>query len=181
MKNLKFLMKRTIQLDIGFLSIKEIPLVDKISFIAKKYFHLLLDTLFKAKFEKRVSVLGTIFNYESLYDIGFLQSYVIDEMFLTHFIPKNATIIDIGANIGQSNIFYYKILGASRVYSFEPLSKTFILLQKNTTQKKYVYNYAVTQRKAVTLKLGDSSLGASIYKDGRNIKRMQKEGISVLI
>ena len=48
-------------------------------------------------------------------------------------IPKNATIIDIGANVGAFSVFSMITFEAPKIYAFEPVSPIFDLLKKNTS------------------------------------------------
>lgn len=47
------------------------------------------------------------------------------------YIPENAFILDIGANIGNHSLYYALICGAKKVFSFEPIKSTFEILVKN--------------------------------------------------
>jgi len=77
------------------------------------------------------------------------------------------TIIDIGANIGNHSVFFYKEMGAT-VYSIEPINENYELLLKNTE------GYPI---KTFQLGISDAngymyqSKDISSYKDG-NVKNM---------
>lgn len=47
-------------------------------------------------------------------------------------IPKNSTVLDIGANIGVFSV-YCAISGAKRVYAFEPCRESYETLKRNIT------------------------------------------------
>lgn len=47
------------------------------------------------------------------------------------FITPKMTFLDIGANIGNHTIYFASVLGAKRVYSFEPMSLTASIFKKN--------------------------------------------------
>ncbi|XLS30267.1 amino acid adenylation domain-containing protein [Flavobacteriaceae bacterium M23B6Z8] len=51
-------------------------------------------------------------------------------------MPKDATIIDIGANVGSFSIFAAVMFENPIIYAFEPLSPTYKLLEKNTNLYK---------------------------------------------
>ena len=53
-------------------------------------------------------------------------------------IPPKAVIIDAGANIGNHTIFFSRVCGAGRVYSFEPLRETFRILERNLVLNRLV-------------------------------------------
>lgn len=46
-------------------------------------------------------------------------------------IPTEGVILDIGANIGNHTVFFSKECNAKKIYAFEPVGKTFEILQKN--------------------------------------------------
>lgn len=48
-------------------------------------------------------------------------------------IPKNATIIDIGANVGAFSIFAMTRFEEPQIYAFEPVAPIFKLLEKNVS------------------------------------------------
>lgn len=50
---------------------------------------------------------------------------------ISRYIPKNSVILDIGSNIGNHVIYFEKILGAKKVYCFEPHPEIFKILKKN--------------------------------------------------
>lgn len=50
--------------------------------------------------------------------------------YMRQYIPQDAVILDIGANIGNHTVFYGKIMNA-RVYAFEPQKDVFQTLNKN--------------------------------------------------
>ncbi|WP_198375985.1 FkbM family methyltransferase [Neoroseomonas rubea] len=46
-------------------------------------------------------------------------------------IPRDAVIVDAGANIGNHTVFFAKICQAKEVHAFEPLRSVFAILQRN--------------------------------------------------
>jgi FkbM family methyltransferase len=63
------------------------------------------------------------------------------------FIPSN--ILDAGANIGLSSIFFSKKFPSSKVFSFEPDKENFEMLQINTKNEKniFCFNNAIWNEK----------------------------------
>jgi len=47
------------------------------------------------------------------------------------YIPKDASIIDAGANIGNHSVYFAKICKARSVHAFEPMRETFRILARN--------------------------------------------------
>jgi FkbM family methyltransferase len=174
------LIKRSVLLDLRFFSLEGLEAIEKFSFFINKYIVLSREIIFKGKKHRKTSVFGRDYYYDDQYGLAFLQSVFIDNAFLEKIIPKRAVILDIGANIGQSNIFYYEYLKALEVYSFEPLPSAYGLLNKNSPQPKNTYNLAVSNSKKITLHVADFSVGASKNVDGRNIKKtVEVEGTSL--
>ncbi len=162
------LLFRSISLDFKFLRIP-LPLVTKLTFIIKKYYLFLRNIL--SDFEpgkSHIKVFKKKYYYDDKYGTGFLQSVYVDHCFLSNFIKKKAIIVDIGANVGQFKIFCKHFLKAERVYSFEPIKKTFKLLKLNAPENNY--NYAISTKKSLTLYVPELSLMASTHQKGRKEK-----------
>ena len=52
------------------------------------------------------------------------------ERFRQH-VPRGATIIDAGANIGNHSVYFARVCGARQIYAFEPMRETFKILSRN--------------------------------------------------
>lgn len=68
----------------------------------------------------------TILSRNTFFDIHDLEA-------LRDKIPAGGVVIDAGSNIGNHAVYYARICGAARVYSFEPQEKIYALLQENVT------------------------------------------------
>lgn len=95
------------------------------------------------------TIQGVILMSDSFYEEALLRK--IDQ-----YISTNAVILDIGANIGNHSLYFAKVLGAE-VYAFEPVAKTFMILEKNVKinsleNQIHLYNCAI----------GESNSNASI-------------------
>jgi FkbM family methyltransferase len=66
----------------------------------------------------------TILSRNTFFDIHDLEA-------LRDKIPAGGVVIDAGSNIGNHAVYYARICGVSRVYSFEPQEKIYALLQEN--------------------------------------------------
>ncbi len=51
---------------------------------------------------------------------------------IDRYIPENATLLDIGANIGNYSIYWAVEKSAQMIYAFEPIKNTYDMLIKNT-------------------------------------------------
>lgn len=79
---------------------------------------------FYLPFWKNDCIQGTIFK---IFDFCFIP----DLKKLDRYIPSNATILDIGANIGNHSVYWATVRGARKIYAFEPIKTTFAILEKN--------------------------------------------------
>ncbi|MFH1145427.1 MAG: FkbM family methyltransferase [bacterium] len=163
---LKFII-RSLRLDYSFLKLS-LPLWQKLSFICKKYFLLCKNVLFGIQPGiTNVKIFGVNYYYDEIFGLAFLQSVFVDNSFLHKCIAPNSVIVDIGANIGQFNLFAKIYLHAKTVYSIEPMSKSFSLLQLNA--KKDIFNCAVATKQSFEMYLPkETSLVASVFLHPRN-------------
>ena len=50
---------------------------------------------------------------------------------LDEYMPEDAVVCDIGANVGSHSLYWAVERGAKKVYAFEPIKETFEILKKN--------------------------------------------------
>lgn len=85
---------------------------------------------------------------------------------------KNATILDIGANIGNHALAFSRL--ANQVYAFEPVPETYDLLEKNIDQNKInnilPFNFALSDSNDIAkIYLSDKNAGqSSLYQRESN-------------
>jgi FkbM family methyltransferase len=68
---------------------------------------------------------------------------------LDQYVPDDAVIFDIGSNIGNQALYWALIRKARRVYAFEPVGRTFAILQKNIELNR-LENLIIAQNVAVS-------------------------------
>ena len=86
------------------------------------------------------------------------------------------TIIDIGANVGQSALNFQQAFSGSRVHSFEPVQKTFQAGRKNTSQNPNItwHNLAVgAENRSLTFYSRGTSGSNSIHQVKENLGTIQ--------
>ncbi len=106
------------------------------------------------------------------------EIYVFDEYKLNNLkLDKNPTIIDIGANIGVFSIRVAKRYSESRIFSYEPLDKTFKVLEDNIVLNNLnntkAFNLAISDKRGkIKFHINKKNLGASsiIKKSGDQIE-----------
>jgi len=132
----------------------------KSEFSAKVGFSAYKTVAEKKKFDKKNKIITVrnskfyIPNYkEDLIQGCLYNSYeYFEENYLIKtdtYLPKNPTIIDIGANIGNHTLYWANEVHAKKIYSFEPVKKIFNILKKNIEinnldKKVVLYNMAVS-------------------------------------
>lgn len=62
-------------------------------------------------------------------NLDFYEKEILGE--LDEYFPENATILDVGANIGNHSLYWCSKKSAKKVYAFEPIQNTFSILKKN--------------------------------------------------
>ena len=106
--------------------------------------------------------------YLPLYPIDWIQRYIVDNNCyfeqdelkkLDNYIPKNAVILDIGANIGNHTLYWLTSSpnNIQKVYSFEPIKETFEILKKNIE-----INNLDTKAQIFNIGLSDKNTSADI-------------------
>ena len=95
-------------------------------------------------------------------------------------------IFDVGANYGQSALYYYYKFKDCTIYSFEPVKRSFDILVNNTKHFKRIIcvNYALGEKKQeLLISLYDennSQLNSLIPKNSSNYKNSVKELVKVI-
>lgn len=168
---------RSLILDKCFMLL-DLPFFEKLYFIFIKYKILLENYVFGFVVGKSyASIFGKKYYYDDKFGIAYLQSLYVDNSFLKKYIHPHSIVIDIGANIGQFNFFCQHYLNAAYVYSFEPISKSFSLLTKNTNGN--IFPYAITTKKNEIFFIPTTSLMASKYQLGTLDKKEKIQGVSL--
>ena len=109
-------------------------------------------------------ILDQIVNYlsmkESVYHLGDLkiyvpnymkdaiQTYIVDnnqfyESYLLNvvdsYIPNNAIIVDVGANIGNHSLYWGRKKHVQSIIAYEPVKETYEILKKNIRINNWLY------------------------------------------
>jgi FkbM family methyltransferase len=104
-----------------------------------------------------------IFALDNYYEFDELE-YVKSKKY----INNNATILDIGANIGNHTLYFANECEANHIYAFEPVEKTFSYLKKNVQingleERVDLFNCGVGEKsgKAAIESFDEKNIGAT--------------------
>lgn len=153
---------RSLQLDSEFIQLP-LSVWEKTDFILKKYLLIIKNYLFGFKIgASHIKILGQNYYYYDKFGIAFLESVMTESRDLLPYVKPEATIIDIGAHVGEFHVFCKKILNAKNLISIEPIRESYLLLQKNITQKPL--NFAISTKKMVNMYTPDTTIMSSPLK-----------------
>ncbi len=91
------------------------------------------------------------------------------------YLPDNAVILDIGANVGSHTVYWALERNARKIYAFEPLPDTFSILKtnielNNLQSKVVLYNTGLSDTDCTT-KIGlyrETNIGGTSFKKDQN-------------
>ncbi|MDO8885139.1 MAG: FkbM family methyltransferase [Pseudotabrizicola sp.] len=89
-------------------------------------------------------------------------------------IKPDATVCDIGANIGNASVFFGKVLGAKRVLAFEPQPHCYATLNRNlelnalTDAQAYNCMVGATSGRGDVARFNPRNLGATRFAAAKN-------------
>ena len=93
-----------------------------------------------------------------------------------NYIPLNANILDIGANIGNHSVFFACQCGANRIYSFEPQKDIYEILKRNVEINK-LNDRVVLYNKGVGEESGKARINSyNINNSGGTSIKMDSKG-----
>lgn len=129
---------------------------------------------------KRIHFFGLTIHCSSFQDLFFLlREIFIEESYYIKLKKEDPVIVDCGANIGDTVLFFKQLYPSSHIQAFEPTPAIFSLLEKNVSVNKF---------KDITLErvaVSDYEGTAKIYeKDDQGIantiieKEAQGEGLT---
>ena len=112
---------------------------------------------------------------------GILRGNVYKKINLNYSVD---IIIDVGANIGATSVFFSLNYPKSTIFAFEPVSETYDILLKNTESFKNIFSYkcAITDKNDLQkIYIDEDLLGrSSLIKDHRNMNITYTENIKTM-
>ena len=152
------LLRALFEIDAQFQSRVELPWRTKLDIAFSKYLYLLRAAAEREAVRRRpLRVFGRAFYFDNAIGPALLQQMFAEDYYLKRWIPTGATVVDIGANVGQFRLFSFEYLRAERVLSFEPVQRTFGFLCKNFRED--VWRLAIGDDGEVALYVDDNLTG----------------------
>src|SRR3954447_21465841 len=110
----------------------ELPWRTKLQIAMAKYLYIFRSAAEPDVYRRApLYIFGRRFHFDNFIGPALLQQMFVEDQYLKRWINPGATVVDIGANIGQFRLFSLEYLGAERVLSFEPVRRTFEFLSRN--------------------------------------------------
>ena len=137
------------------------------------------------KFLKKLDKFATIYHslYENLnYDCkNNGESFLLNKLNLSNNLNS---IFDVGANVGSYSLLARKINKKCLIFAFEPVLETFILLQKNVSNKNIkTFNFALGSnlKKEKMLVTKDSKLSTLFLENSNLVNKEDNKYLTVEI
>ena len=130
----------SIKLDVNWLKVKAVSLQKQLSYIAMKYYRLLMGGNSIPFLNQKQ------FLYDNRNTPATLQSYPVEIQLLDKWVDfdHERHVLDVGANIGQFSVTLASMFPETKIWCFEPNPNAFQLLTKNVADFEVkCFNYAV--------------------------------------
>lgn len=162
-----------LRIETSYLLLRNVSLYEKISFILRKYYAILLN-------KRKIRYLDSEFFYDNRFIPAMLQTYPreINNIDKAIGLLKIKTVLDVGANIGQFSFTLKKLFPHLEIYSFEPNNEIFALLEKNSGSLGIqVYNCAIGSKtgKKTFFYSTDASAEGSFIKENLSQNYLRKD------
>jgi FkbM family methyltransferase len=154
-----------------------LPVCQRLRLVVGKYLFFLRDRLVQRNAPHQAVVFGRKYRYNDRFGLGSIQRVYCSSWKLRGLLPVRPVVVDVGANLGQFNLFCSQYLGAERVISIEPVPSCFRLLAENADNPADCLNALVTgeEREATFYIARDSQLSSTV----RDVAGDHREAISL--
>lgn len=167
--NLFAMLRWSLKLDSEFLfSVPFIPMHERIRVIFCKYLYYVRDRFVPGSTVHTASAFGCHYRYNDRFGLGSIQRVFCSSWKLKEVLPPQPVVVDVGANLGQFNLFSRVYLQAERIISIEPLPSCYQLLTENAEHASDCINMLVTALESETrfFVACDSQLSSTVRDDG---------------
>ncbi len=146
-----------------------------INFLVLAFLIIFWKVFGKLMFKLNLKYKNKNFNFfvDNRMDLAVLSEIFVNQEYSFTYLPDPKIIVDLGANIGDTAIFYSLIFPSAKIFAVEPNGEIYEKLEANTKQfpNIKICKYAVSnQTGKIKLYFGDSHLGSSIKARPQNTK-----------
>lgn len=167
--NLFHMLQWSLKLDFEFLfTIPGIPLHERLRLVFFKYLFYMRDRCRTGLNTRNATAFGMNYRYNDRFGLGSIQRVFCSSWRLKEVLPPRPLVVDVGANLGQFNLFCRVYLQAERIISIEPLPMCYQLLTENAERSSDCINMLVTERESETrfFVACDSQLSSTVRDEG---------------
>jgi FkbM family methyltransferase len=167
--NLLAILRWSLKLDREFLfAVPGIPLKERLSIVFRKYLFFLRDRCRPAINSHNATAFGLNYRYNDRFGLGSIQRVFCSSWRLKEMLPPRPVVVDVGANLGQFNLFCRAYLHAKRVISIEPIPSCYQHLAENVERPTDCINMLVTglEYEARFFVACDSQLSSTVRDEG---------------
>jgi FkbM family methyltransferase len=165
------MLRWSLKLDREFLfSVPGIPLHERLKVVFCKYLFYLRDRCRAGINNRHATAFGLHYLYNDRFGLGSIQRVFCSSWKLKEVLPPRPIVVDVGANLGQFNLFCRAYLGAERIISIEPLPSCYHLLTENAERPSDCFNMLVTEHESESrfFVACDSQLSSTVRDDSGN-------------
>jgi FkbM family methyltransferase len=165
------MLRWSLKLDMEFLfNVPGIPLHARLRIVFCKYLLFLRDRCRAGINTRHATAFGLHYRYNDRFGLGSIQRVFCSSWKLKAVLPPRPIVVDVGANLGQFNLFCRTYLDAARIISIEPLPSCYELLTENAERPSDCFNMLVTEQESETrfFVACDSQLSSTVREDGGN-------------
>ncbi len=158
--------------------------IDKIFLATKTFLIIFILKFFKREFVFQIFFKNKKFDFvvNDRMDLAVLEETFVKREYEFNYFPKPKVIVDLGANVGDTAIFYSILFPEAKIFSVEPNPAVWEKLEKNTEKfpNIKICKYAVSDKTGkIDLYFGDSHLGSSIKSREQNKNSVEVEVYSL--
>lgn len=179
--NLLAMLRWSLALDREFLfTVPGIALHEQLRIVFFKYLYFLRDRCRPDINTRHATFFGLHYRYNDRFGLGSIQRVFCSSWKLKDILPARPIVVDVGANLGQFNLFCRTYLGAERIISIEPLPSCYQLLTQNSERPSDCINMLVSNQESVTrfFVASDSQLSSTVRdNDGDYCGEIMVQGI----
>lgn len=169
------LISQSVSLDIQLLRVNNLAFSNKLKLFIKKYLYF-LSRILRLNNQNKGSFLGQTVYFPNSFGYVGLQRVITSNDYIIQHLPKNISVLDIGAHAGEFAFFAKNFLKANKIVSIEPYKKVFEILNKNNPYNENI-NTAISSTNKHKLYI--SSISSQLNSLNKDTSRSQVQEVDV--